>query len=242
MKLLNLTLSAAENLALDEALLEQAEASESFDEVLRLWEPTSSMVVLGRSSPLAQEVNTSFCASNEVDVFRRTSGGQAIVTGPGCLMYAVLLDYRQRPQLRSLDMAHKFVMEKILAAVRSLGIDAIMEGTSDLTYMGRKFSGNALRCKRNWMIYHGTVICDFDIGLIANCLGKPKREPEYRRARSHSDFLTQLPAKTNELKAAIAEAWKADQLLEPLPDGLMDRTQYLADEKYRTAEWLNKVL
>ena len=51
MKLLDLTLdSPAENLALDEALLEQAEA-DGPQEVLRLWEPESPLVVMGRRWP-----------------------------------------------------------------------------------------------------------------------------------------------------------------------------------------------
>jgi len=51
MKLLDLTLpSPAENLALDEALLDAAEAGEMADEVLRFWESPQPLVVVGRSS------------------------------------------------------------------------------------------------------------------------------------------------------------------------------------------------
>jgi lipoate-protein ligase A len=49
MKLLDLTLpTPAENLALDEALLDAAEAGELPDEVLRLWEFPQAVVVIGR--------------------------------------------------------------------------------------------------------------------------------------------------------------------------------------------------
>ena len=55
MRLLDLTLpTAAENVALDEALLDAAEAASEQGseepEVLRLWEPTQFFVVVGRSS------------------------------------------------------------------------------------------------------------------------------------------------------------------------------------------------
>ena len=59
MKLLELTLStAAENLAIDEALLEMADQAESdnapsgFD-VFRLWEPQKTMAVIGSNSKTA---------------------------------------------------------------------------------------------------------------------------------------------------------------------------------------------
>ena len=240
MKLLDLTLAPAENLALDEALLDQAEATDSHAEVLRLWEPANPMVVLGRSSPLVQEVNVPFCETNQIEVFRRVSGGQAIVTGPGCLMYAVLLDYRKRPELRQLDKAHNFVMKKTLSAVQSLGVEATMEGTSDLTFQGRKFSGNSLRCKRSWMIYHGTLLCDFDIELIATCLGKPKREPEYRQSRTHAEFLIQLPVSVSAMKSALIATWNPNTDFAQT-SSLLEKTKKLAADRYLSREWLEKV-
>ena len=239
MKLLELTLeSSVANIALDEALLETAELDENASEVLRIWEPRVPAVVIGRSSPIKQEVDLEFCESNNVEIFRRCSGGQSIVTGPGCLMYAVVLDYRKRPELRMLEHAHRFVMGQMAAALDSLSIETKLQGTSDLTLDGRKFSGNALRCKRNWLVYHGTMLCDFDVDLIAQCLGDPIRQPDYRSERSHEDFLTQLPTSTSLLAAAIAEQWKATQQLESWPRELTDQ---LVAQKYSQSEWTFKV-
>ena len=233
-----------DNIAFDEALLDTAEANDDHSEVLRLWEPTSPLVVLGRSSPWQTEVNHSYCTEHQIPVVRRCSGGQSIVTGPGCLMYAVLLDYRSRPELRSLKQAHKFVMSKMQVAVETLGIEAEISGTSDLTVDGQKVSGNALRCKRNWLIYHGTMICDLDIDLIANCLGDPIRQPEYRKERDHRSFLAQLDTSVSELKKAIATAWAAD--FETHPDAealasLQEKCKQLTQSKYATDQWNQKV-
>ena len=76
MKLLDLTLSSPEeNLALDEALLEEAEAGGGSDELLRLWEPLAPMVVVGRSSRVAGEVNVDACREKGVPILRRCGGG-----------------------------------------------------------------------------------------------------------------------------------------------------------------------
>src|SRR4051794_35269093 len=88
----------AENLAFDEALLEWAEQGSAEGEFLRLWESTQPMVVVGRSSRVAEEVNEPFCREKRIPVLRRSSGGAAIVTGPGCLMYALVLSYAVRPE------------------------------------------------------------------------------------------------------------------------------------------------
>lgn len=239
MKRLDLTLSPAMNLALDDALVESAEATEAHPEVLRLWEPTSPMVVIGRSSPLAMEVKLDFCKSNNVDVFRRISGGQSVVTGPGCLMYAVLLDYRLRPELRMLDQAHQFVMDQMQTALSSIGIDTEMQGTCDLTFDGRKFSGNALRCRRNWFLYHGTILLDgFDLDLIANCLGNPRRKPEYRGDRSHRDFVTTIPASAADVRTALVKQWNATEEFATPP---LAEAETLVETKYNDPEWLTKV-
>jgi len=128
MKRLDLTLpSPAENLALDEALVETADMAQTYCELLRLWEPRETFVVIGRSSPLEKEVNVQWCQQQKIKMFRRSSGGASIVTGPGCLMYAVLLDLKKRPHLRMLDQAHRKVMETMSSALSSIGVETQIE-------------------------------------------------------------------------------------------------------------------
>ena len=117
-------------------------------DVLRLWEPKQFMVVVGNSSRLEDEVELDACARIGVPVLRRPSGGAAIVTGPGCLMYSLVLSYSNRPQLKSIDEAHRFVLETIAAALRPLVPSIRRAGISDLAMGDYKFSGNSLRCKR----------------------------------------------------------------------------------------------
>ncbi len=240
MKLLDLTLeSPAANVALDEALLESGESGQLQSPVLRLWEPVVPMVVLGRSSVAAKETNLNACRENQIPVIRRCSGGAAILTAPGCLMYAVLLSYRQYPQLRMLDEAHRFVMERIQAAIGDLGIDTSFQGTCDLTIGNRKVSGNALRCKKHWLIYHGTLICeDMDLSLISKYLGTPNRQPEYRRNRSHEEFLTAIPCSTTSLKNKLPDVWKCDSQLQTWPQQVTDD---LVTRKYDLNEWTFKI-
>src|SRR5688572_12695490 len=103
MRLLHLTLpTPAENLALDEALLDWAEEENAEWEFLRLWESPVPMVVVGRSSRVHEEVYESACDEANVPILRRSSGGAAIVAGPGCLMYAVILSYALQQELKDI--------------------------------------------------------------------------------------------------------------------------------------------
>ena len=239
MQRLDLTLSPAMNLAIDDALLESAEGSPDCCETLRLWEPESPMVVIGRSSPLSKEVNLDYCRAEGIPVFRRISGGQSIVTGPGSLMYAVLLDNRQRPELRMLDQAHRFVTTQLKQAIDSLGVPTEINGTCDLTCRGRKFSGNALRCRRNWFLYHGTILLqNFDLDLLTRTLGQPHRQPDYREQRSHEQFVTTIPLSVEAVKEAIAKQFNAITQSQDAPRSL---AQQLVASKYEDPEWLAKV-
>ena len=136
--------TAAENLALDDALLEQAEASDRPQECLRLWEPSAPLVVIGRSSELSVEANEAACRASGVPILRRGSGGAAIVSGPGCLMYAVVLSLELRPHLRSIDEAHCAVLDKLVE--RSALSPPGCSGAAQATWRSANGSSRATAC------------------------------------------------------------------------------------------------
>jgi lipoate-protein ligase A len=232
---LNLTLpTAIENVALDEALLDWAEAGPADQEVLRIWESPEPLVVVGRSSRVAQEINISYCSEQRIRIVRRSSGGAAIVAGPGCLMYAVVLSYQSRPELRDISRAHTFVLDRLATTISNYGIEAARAGTSDLVLNGRKFSGNSLRAKRNHFLYHGTLLYDFDLSLIASCLLMPPRQPDYRGAREHRDFVMNAPLSRQQLTEALDVAWLTTGELTDVP---MSRVKDLVDSRFSQNTW-----
>ncbi len=236
MQLLDLTLPMpAENLALDEALLEAAEAGELTTDLLRLWEMPRNAIILGRSSRASEEVNLGTAQTENVPVLRRASGGAAVIAGPGCLMYSILLRYNGREHLRMLDEVHRHVLGIIRSALGPLlpGIEHV--GTCDLAIAGRKFSGNSLRCKRDHLLYHGTLLHHFDLALISRLLKMPPRQPDYRAHRSHTDFVTNLPLPAEKLRASLAAVFEATTPLEGWPRA---RTLDLVSTRYSQPSWI----
>ena len=243
MQRLALTLDTpAENLALDEALLDAAEAGEIAQGVLRLWEPAEYFVVLGRSSPVKKEVDLEACRRDAVTVLRRSSGGGTIVAGPGCLMFAVVLGYETAPQLRAVDVAHAFVLGRIAAAFSESSLPVTRAGISDLILQDAesktgslKFSGNALRCKRNHLLYHGTLLYDFDLDRMSRWLHMPQRQPKYRSDRDHAEFVRNIPLSRAVLMETLTSCWNAHTELNTWP---RERVAQLVREKYsRGADW-----
>ncbi len=238
---LKLTLDTpAENLALDEALLDAAEAGEmSAGEmsagVLRLWESPTYCVVLGRSSVAEVEVNLEACRRDRIPVLRRSSGGGTILAGPGCLMYALVLGFQDHPQLQAIDAAHRFVLGQLSQMLSTDDTPVAPHGTSDLAIRStasgpwQKFSGNAMRLKRRHILYHGTLLYDFDLERLPRWLAAPTRTPDYRDDREHAEFVTNLNVGREALDKMLLEGWQTGEALPAWPE---DRTADLVQKKY----------
>jgi lipoate-protein ligase A len=226
--------SPAENLACDEALLEHAEANGS-PGVLRFWESPIYFIVLGYANKVREEVNIEACRGRGVPILRRCSGGGTVLQGPGCLNYSLILRIADAPELHSVTGANRFVMERNRAALASLTGKAVtIEGHTDLAVAGLKFSGNAQRRKRDWLLFHGTFLLNFDVALIENLLLPPPRQPEYRRGRSHLKFVTQLNLPADDVKSALREAWAANTAHAGFPG---ERIAQLVADKYAREDW-----
>ncbi|HZV34824.1 MAG TPA: lipoate--protein ligase family protein [Verrucomicrobiae bacterium] len=236
MKYIDLTLpSPAANLACDEALLDRCEAGE-LDEILRFWEPQEPFVVVGYANPVEREVHIESCRKANVPVLRRCSGGGTVLQGMGCLNYSLLLRISEAGPLRGISGTNLFIMDRHQAALQSLVRGRVrVQGHTDLTLDNLKFSGNAQRRRKRFLIFHGTFLLNFDIPQIEQFLRMPSRQPDYRQNRAHSKFLTNLNLSSESLKSALRKTWNADSILPalpPVPPALL--------EKYSSEAWNHK--
>lgn len=233
MHLLDLTLpDPAKNLALDEALLLDAEAGGP--EVLRFWEWPTPAVVLGAGGKWAEEIHVAACERDGVPILRRSSGGGTVVLGSGCLNYSLILAYERHPALSDLHASYRFILDALADALAPLVAGIASAGISDLAIGGRKCAGNAQQRKRTHLLHHGTLLCSFDLGLIARYLAHPPREPDYRNQRSHFDFVTNVSVPMEALKQRLTAAWQARQPLSTWPESRVDE---LMRQKYALPDW-----
>ena len=251
------------NLAFDEALLEAMDSLESRKsesasetgepaELLRFWQMNEPCVVVGRSSKLAEEVHLDRCERDGVPVLRRMSGGGTIVAGPGCSMFSVLLSLDARPECRALDEAHRTVMTRVRQALQwaldEYGVEQKVDirGVCDLTIEGQKISGNALRLKRHWLMYHGTLLIDMPLRWISEYLAMPPKQPEYRQGRSHEQFVRGLGDHIRDskvfkaiLERALQRVWQADRPWgeHPFAAQADEQVQGWLERRYKDLAW-----
>src|SRR2546425_10923455 len=130
LRLIDLSLpSPEENLALDAKLFRAVEEEEG-GEILRFWESSQPAVVLGHSCAVEKEVIASRCSEDGVPILRRSSGGGAVVLGPGCLVYTLILSLCGRPGLFNVEQSYRLILGRVS---RSFGLDRdAMRGASHL--------------------------------------------------------------------------------------------------------------
>jgi lipoate-protein ligase A len=243
MKLLDLALpSPAENLAADEALLDWCEAGHG-GETLLFWEPRETIVVVGYANKVAAEANAAACEKAGVPIFRRCSGGGTVVQMPGGLNYSLILRITEAGPTRNITAANQFIMEKNRTAIESLAeefkiknskLKISVRGHTDLCLGDLKFAGNSQRRRKNFLLFHGTLLLDCDLACISELLRMPSLQPDYRAGRPHAEFVTNLNLPAAKVKAALAKEWNADEKLKNPP---MEEISQLAREKYSMREW-----
>lgn len=235
MNLADLTFSSPEmNLAYDEALLLAAEKGETGD-TLRFWQADTFFVVLGYSRRMAGDVLVDACAKDEVPILRRYSGGGTILQGPGCLNYSLILRTQQTGPFSTITGTTSAILQHHAGVLKFLSGKRIgIEGESDLTMEGRKFSGNAQRRLAKYLLFHGTFLLDFDLKKIERYLSVPDRQPAYRAHRLHGEFLRNISVDPDSLKQALIDSWKADGAGAPIP---LERTDRLVRDRYSKNEW-----
>jgi len=240
--------TARANILYDEVLLALAEQGQ-LGNTLRLWESSVYFIVLGRTGKAEEDLVGPAVRSQGVPVLRRSSGGGTVVQGPGCLNFSFILSKDLHPRLADLRASYQVILDGIIAVLKKEGIEAAFHPISDLALAGNemKFSGNAQKRGRKFILHHGTILYDFDLPLISKLLAMPKDIPEYRKARSHEKFATNIPLELNRFKADLfqhftpgkgipivgagfkpaQEDWKTD--MTPAARALL--SQYLSERK-----------
>jgi lipoate-protein ligase A len=224
--------SAEEQLAIDEAVLDEAELGLRHERTVRTWMADEFVVIVGSSSRLETEVDMDACRQAGVRVVRRPSGGATVVLGPGCVMWSVITPYPHGTP--SVDSLHAEALDPLCRGFAEEGLPVTRQGTSDLTLGAHKVSGNALRVRRRAVLYHGTLLDRFDLPKAMSLLKHPPREPSYREGRPHTSFLTNLELGRERLEALVRRAFQASL---PAPDCDPERVAQLLKDRYHSVSW-----
>jgi lipoate-protein ligase A len=238
---------AAQNIALNRALLEARQANE-IPSTLQFMRFAPS-ALLGYHQSAEQELNLDYCNSHKIAIQRRITGGAAVYTDATQLDWALYLHQRD---VATWDMhaIAKRVCHAAAGAVSALGVDARFRPRHDIEVDGRKISASCGVFDESALLYQGTLLVDADIGGMLRVLRAPTRKPAEEaiisareRGASLQDLLGYRPDAAL-IKRYLTEAFESEFDIEFLEEDLTltEHARYrTALAEIDTADWAHLV-
>lgn len=180
---------------------------------LRLWELDYYCIVLGRSNKEESETYKELATKFNIQIIKRSSGGGTVILGPGCLCYSLFAPTSTQEHA-NISRTNFSVMNAFQKSFSKHFNNVEVNGITDLCINEHKFSGNAQRRLKHATLFHGTFLYDFDLSIIYKFLKHPTKEPEYRKQRSHKEFLTNIKISKANLETLIKTTFQCSNTQE----------------------------
>jgi len=205
--------SAAENMALDDVILE-CRAKGLIPDTLRFLQFDPPAVLVGYHQAVEQEVRTDFCESRGIDINRRLTGGGAIFFDKKSLGWEVIASKSELGAYRPVEELYERMCKGAILGLNALGIQAAFRPKNDIEVNGRKISGTGGTERDNAFLFQGTLLIDFDIETMIRALRIPimklkdkEIESVRRRVTCIKRELKRQPT-LEEIKRALKEGFK----------------------------------
>jgi lipoate-protein ligase A len=201
-------------------------------------------VSLGYFQEVEKATNRDFCKENDVRVVRRVTGGSAIYTDSGHLIYGLIVD---EPTL-SLDRNKAFekVCSTLVIALDILGVKASFKPVNDVLVGGRKISGSAQMRRWGVVLQHGTLVLQNNHEMMVGAL-KMNIEKINKMGMVPTTYVTSLDevlgkkADVEIVKSALVKGFEATfgvRLVSSQFTGYeVNKIKELIENKYGRDEW-----
>lgn len=242
-------LSAAENMALDEVLLELKGKGET-PNTLRFLQFRPRAVLVGFHQSIAEEVRLSYCRENGIDVNRRITGGGGLLFDESQIGWEVLCDKAFFNVVVPTDTLFRELCEPTITALRGMGVPATFRPRNDIEVRGRKICGTGGTDSDDAFLFQGTLLTDFDVETMLKSLRIPVEKLKAKEVDSVKQRVTCLrwelgrtPSNAG-VKAALVRAFEQHLGIRLIPGGLTDDEQRLFEERlpaFESPEWVDLV-
>jgi lipoate-protein ligase A len=155
-----------------------------------VWEPNETCIVLGRSNSSDDSLYLDNIINDNISVYKRPSGGETVLLSNKMIVISIVVNQTDFKNGKSI---FKDYNNKIISALESLGIQNLgFKGISDIAINDLKILGSAIYQNKLVVFYHAVLNVSESTSLIEKYLKQPKRQPDYRKSRSHKNFVTSL--------------------------------------------------
>lgn len=185
---------------------------------IHIYRSPGPWVVMGRGSKPELEINADACANDGVPVLKRRGGGCSVVIDPGNVIVSVALPVKG---LKDNQKYFDRLSIWLIKGLDKIGINNIYsDGVSDLVLDDRKIGGSCIHRSKDLLYYSSTLLVQPDLEKVIRYLKHPPREPNYRKGRTHNDFMGALSPRywagyKEELILALQRELSTESLISP---------------------------
>jgi len=183
-------LSAAENMAIDEVILE-CRAENLIPNTMRFLQFDPPAVLVGYHQGVEQEVRLDFTNSHGIEVNRRLTGGGAIYFDKPALGWEIIASKDSVSHSRPEEI-FPVMCEGAVNALNELGVKAEFRSKNDIEVNGRKISGTGGTERGQAFLFQGTLLTDFDVEGMVRALRIPVDKLKDKELKSAKDRVTCL--------------------------------------------------
>ncbi len=193
-------------------------------------------VVIGKNQVIENEVNLNFLKENNIDVYRRPTGGGCVYADHRNTMFSIITKRTNK------EFTFKTYLSKIIDSMKILNLNLEFSGRNDLLFEGKKISGNAFLQNKYGMLMHGTFLYDCDLETMVRAI-TPNDE------KLVSKGIDSVRSRVTNLKPYL-HGLTQEQLIKHFENTMTYQTYELNEEevkqisqmalKYESKEWIYK--
>jgi lipoate-protein ligase A len=242
-------MTAAENMALDDTLLELKGKGESVD-TIRFLQFSPPAVLVGFHQSVEEEVRLFYCREKGIDINRRITGGGAIFFDENQLGWEVICDKK----FFNIEIPNQWLFrtlcEPVIKALGRFGLHAAFRPRNDIEIDGRKISGTGGTESDGAFLFQGTMLVDFDVEGMIRSLKIPVEKLKAKEIDSIKERVTCLKEEIgdtpplDEIKGAIKYGFERCLNISLESAGLNKNEERLFQKKlkyYSSKEWIDLV-
>lgn len=133
------------------------------DEYFFMWQVRPT-VIFGRNQLIENEINFDYVKKNNIEFYRRKSGGGCVYSDPSNIMFSFIT-----PSFNK-DFVFDRYLEKIVNLLKQLDLNAYFSGRNDILIDGHKVSGNAFYRVNDRSVVHGTMLYNTDLEAMVRAI------------------------------------------------------------------------
>ena len=205
------------------------------DDLFFMWQVRPT-VIFGRNQSMVSEVNVDYCRANDIEMYRRKSGGGCVYADMGNIMLSFI------SKQDNVGLTFNRFINMLLLVLRRLGIEATGTSHNDVMIGEKKVCGTAFYHLPGRSIVHSTMLYDTNMQHMLNAITPSQEKLQSKGIKRVRQRITLLkdytPLSLDEVKAIVRSTLCDGELLLSQTD--IEGIEQL-EQTYLREEFINKI-